>query len=421
MNLLNTSRLSRTGRLLLSLAAVGSSSLIARGGEAIPPTKAPVAENVAEAPPVKQTERSVMFRRLCIDILGRMPTAQEMDEFLNDKSPEAYGKAVNRLLLDVQKTTTRPVVSAGHIRVVSGLQDKAAIYVTQQEQALQQKARAEMEVLNARLQMERERAEAHSTYARLAAGPGQENPWVRAAVVTPKIKVAYVGVGVDVPSETVRSQLRLEPGAGLVVNYVEEDGPAAKLVQVHDVLQKLDDQILVNGEQLVTLVRMHKKDDTIKLTLVRQAKPITVEVKLGERETTVSSGENADVQPTDQAAVHINWLAAAGPQRTAAMTYNPVSGTLVFHAARTEPVRINDGRLTIMVPADDGQEMTVQDSKTGKMIYRGPVLTGESDPHAKQLTPEVRDSILGWQKAVLQRGGALLFSDPATQPTKANE
>src|SRR5215212_9788139 len=56
----------------------------------VPPT--PAAENVAEVPPVNpSTERSVVFRRLCIDILGRLPTAQELEEFLKDTSPQAYG------------------------------------------------------------------------------------------------------------------------------------------------------------------------------------------------------------------------------------------------------------------------------------------------------------------------------------------
>ena len=70
---------------------------------------------------------------------------------------------------------------------------------------------------------------------------------VRAATNEAKVKASYMGVGVDVPNDTVRAQLKLPEGSGLVVNYVDADGPAKDLIRQHDVLQKLDDQLLING------------------------------------------------------------------------------------------------------------------------------------------------------------------------------
>src|SRR5262249_25572682 len=66
-----------------------------------------------------------------------------------------------------------------------------------------------------------------------------------------KADETYMGVGVDSPDATLRAQLSLPTGAGLVVSYLDDQGPANSAVQLHDVLQKLDDQLLINSEQLV--------------------------------------------------------------------------------------------------------------------------------------------------------------------------
>ncbi len=43
-------------------------------------------------------DRATLIRRLSLDLIGLPPTPQEVDAFLKDQSPEAYEKAVNRLL-----------------------------------------------------------------------------------------------------------------------------------------------------------------------------------------------------------------------------------------------------------------------------------------------------------------------------------
>jgi len=92
---------------------------------------------------------------------------------------------------------------------------------------------------------------------------------------------ARMGVSVGVATEAMRSQLSLPEGVGLMVTAVDADGPGNQLIHLHDVLHKLDDQLLTNPEQFTALVRMHKPADTIQLTLIRAAKPIVVSLKLG--------------------------------------------------------------------------------------------------------------------------------------------
>ncbi len=97
-------------------------------------------------------------------------------------------------------------------------------------------------------------------------------------------KIAYLGVETMPVDPTVAAQLSLPRDTGLAVRRVADGSPAASLLQKHDVLTKLDDQILIDMRQLSVLVRNHKVGDEVKLTFVRGGKETTVKAKLGERE-----------------------------------------------------------------------------------------------------------------------------------------
>ncbi len=97
-------------------------------------------------------------------------------------------------------------------------------------------------------------------------------------------KVAYLGVETMPVDPTVATQLALARDTGLVVRRVADGSPATNLLQKHDILTKLDDQILIDMRQLSVLVRNHKAGVEVKLTLIRGGKEITVKARLGERE-----------------------------------------------------------------------------------------------------------------------------------------
>ncbi|MDH7503352.1 MAG: PDZ domain-containing protein [Verrucomicrobiota bacterium] len=98
-------------------------------------------------------------------------------------------------------------------------------------------------------------------------------------------KVAYLGVIVSTADETLRNQVKLPRGVGLSVLEVVADSPAEKCgIKVHDVLEKLDDQLLCNGEQLTALVRSREPGSKVTISLIRQGKREAVEVTLGETE-----------------------------------------------------------------------------------------------------------------------------------------
>jgi hypothetical protein len=187
---------------------------------------------------------------------------------------------------------------------------------------------------------------------------------------------AYLGIGVEAPGDALRSQLSLPEGAGLVVNYLDDNGPSKNIIHVHDVLQKLDDQILVNGEQLVTLVRMHKPGDAITLTLLRQASPRTERITLGQRQPEAKDPQsNADAQRLTEL--------------TALAHFDPIFQT------DAHPITFNDGE--VLASLNGHGDLLVIDQKTGKTLFNGPIGNKEQWEQAPEA---VRNKLNAWRAMI---------------------
>lgn len=115
-------------------------------------------------------------------------------------------------------------------------------------------------------------------------GPGQSRTIVRHLAEGEKELVTFLGVETSPVPPPLTAQLGLQEGTGLVVNHLAPDSPAAAALKVHDVLLKLDDQILIDQRQLAVLVRGHKEGDEVTLTYLRGGKQATAKVKLAKRE-----------------------------------------------------------------------------------------------------------------------------------------
>ena len=94
-------------------------------------------------------------------------------------------------------------------------------------------------------------------------------------------KVAYAGLNVGPRAEGVTASI--PAGVGIQVGFIDPQGPSAGKVEEGDTLTRLDDQVLFNAEQFRALVRTRKPGEKAKLTLVRGAEPMVVEIVLGER------------------------------------------------------------------------------------------------------------------------------------------
>ena len=97
---------------------------------------------------------------------------------------------------------------------------------------------------------------------------------------------AYSGVNVTSMYTRFREQelkTEIPEGIGVIVGFVDPEGPAANKLQEKDVLTRLDDQMLVNSEQFRALISTRKPGDTVKLVRVRGDEVDTVDITLGGR------------------------------------------------------------------------------------------------------------------------------------------
>ena len=99
-------------------------------------------------------------------------------------------------------------------------------------------------------------------------------------------KETWIGIGVGGSvSDEVRAQLPIQPGEGVTVLHVAPGSPAEKAgLAQHDILVRLDDQVLVEGDQFKKLVRMHKPGESVKIGYFRKGERKDVQVALEEHE-----------------------------------------------------------------------------------------------------------------------------------------
>ena len=244
----------------------------------------------------------------------------------------------------------------------------------------------------------------------------------RTAKDLPKEPVTFLGVETVPASPTLVAQLGLAEGTGLVVTNVVADSPAARILKEHDILVKLDDQLLIDVRQLAVLVRNHKEGDEIILIYIRGGKQQTAKAKLAKRDMPklsfqfLTDGSRASAvtgsllrpafeRPSGEMQQRAEEL-APGPAE--AMADRARMMTLLQSAPPQSSVRIIEsegspavGRVTMLHPSrsqivssddagtlelkiDDGQkELTAKDAQ-GAVIFSGPINT----PEERQTLPE---------------------------------
>jgi len=215
---------------------------------------------------------------------------------------------------------------------------------------------------------------------------------------TAKVKTekgSYIGIATSPLPQVLREQLKLPSGSGLVVDRVEPESPAETAgVKAYDVLQKLDDQVLINPHQFGVLVRQLKPDTEAKLAIIRQTQPQTITVKPVMK----------DLAPIDEAAAYgdvrpwregntANTMRFGGGGGAYTLTAKPKGETAVdfFTADRTEMVTDNGNtRITTTIGNKGEQKATVVDKATGKIMFDGPI---DTDAQRQALPKEVQDQL----------------------------
>ena len=94
-------------------------------------------------------------------------------------------------------------------------------------------------------------------------------------------EVSFLGVYSTNVSPTLTHQLGFPEGFYLTIQQVEKDSPADEAgLEKHDILQKVDDQIIINAEQLRELIRSKEAGTNVGITYYRGGKEYTTSAKL---------------------------------------------------------------------------------------------------------------------------------------------
>lgn len=194
------------------------------------------------------------------------------------------------------------------------------------------------------------------------------------ATALEKVKAAFLGVTTRQADVVLRKQLKLPQGVGLVVTYLDKDGPAkAAGLELHDVLHKFNDQILVNPQQLLTLVRMHKPGEKVALTLFREGQERKVEVALVEKEVLpLAAFDETGMLPPGPGASRVLFEAESLQDATAQGFGFP------------QRMAFADSDVKITVVTRDGKPYVTAKDKDGKVLYEGEYSEGAKVPEQVQ-------------------------------------
>ena len=184
-------------------------------------------------------------------------------------------------------------------------------------------------------------------------------------------KGAYLGVNATEAPPVLRRQLGLPDGMGLVVEFVAPKSPAEEAgIKQYDVLQKLEDQRLVNPEQLAVLVRSFKPGEEVKLTLWREGKQMTLTAKLAEHELAPLDSFNVD--PTQRP--FGEWLAPRHPLMRPNMSGDAPLARPESHDLDSTVTWMNNEHIYTVSSHDGHQKLTVKDADD-HVIFEGPIDT----------------------------------------------
>lgn len=220
-----------------------------------------------------------------------------------------------------------------------------------------------------------ERVEIHSTNTHEMPAPAK-----------PAEPVTFLGVEVEPVDEALAAQLKLPAEHGLVVRYVVPDSPAAAAgVQRHDVLTRLDDQLLIEPRQLAALVRSHQAGDTVRLTYMRAGAEARATASLTRR-----------VPPQAASLDTLRWI-GEGPMAPAQFVYRA--------GAAAPRASVPGHRFTSTAPHGGGTPRVMVFRPTARIVYTEDEVTLEvtTNEHGRHLEARGAD-------------GEVLFQGPVNTP-----
>lgn len=217
--------------------------------------------------------------------------------------------------------------------------------------------------------------------------------------------VTFLGVETVPVSPALTAQLGLPKDAGLVIRNVVPDSPAAAVLQVHDILLKLDDQLLIDSRQFSVLVRNRQAGEEITLSYVRGGKPATVKIKLTTHEVPKQAffglsgpedenfefpagGRQAFGLAQDGKMRHVLSLLDQGRAERMRALPSPTHGNVGYRALSVNvpnsSMLFNDDQGSLELTIKEGKKTLLAKNPKGEQLFSGPIDT----PEQRKALPE---------------------------------
>jgi hypothetical protein len=234
----------------------------------------------------------------------------------------------------------------------------------------------------------------------------------------PAKKETYLGTTTSVASTAMREQLKLAKGVGLVVDSVEPKSPAeVGGIKQHDVMEKLNDQWLVNTEQFGALLRSMKSGDEVTLSVIRQGERKEIKAKLEEHEEQTGAANLILIAPPDHPAIDWNPAtgAAAAPRAPWAMgnrAYTTARGNVIIQNVNgKQTTEWSDDQVRISLERDGEKttRVTMKDAKSGKVLFEG-APPAEDNPFLKA-RPELGEKLKKAEEASVAQPIRMIVAD----------
>ena len=119
-------------------------------------------------------------------------------------------------------------------------------------------------------------------------------------IKTGKVSRGYLGVSITSLREDLAKQFKVPDTSGALVNDVTPGGPADKAgIKNGDVIRKLDGKTVAGADQLTAMVTNINPGTEVALDILRDGKPMTIHLTLGERPANLSVTPGVGKAPSE--------------------------------------------------------------------------------------------------------------------------
>ncbi len=213
-----------------------------------------------------------------------------------------------------------------------------------------------------------------------------------------------LGMTLSRASPVLRRQLALTRGAGLVVDAVTPGSPAARAgFEPHDVVVRLDDQVLVLPEQLDALLEWAEPEDPLECTVLRGGR--SVSISLAGR-IARQSPQVRGLRPTASS------LALVKPPKP-----KPAAADAQLRRLSDETLLREDGDFRIQLTRGDETRLTVSDL-TGQIVFDGAIDTAAAQA---RIPAAVRGRVVAMMQSLERHPAASGQLAGGVQPVSASQ